>query len=163
MTEKKTEYFNLKGSEYLILETRIPCYHCKKETRATALMLPKTFLELDDESETWETREGRFIMSSVEAVSPNVELHLAMVNPFFRMDVDDSNPKPTMLNYCEYCGGEIDENYLFGPQNFLFPLDDEPFEKGLLRHVVAPFAANARYVLTEDLWEHGRTVEISQR
>lgn len=163
MTEKKTEYFNLKGDEYLILETRIPCYHCKKETRVTALMLPKTFSEFDDELEKWEAREGRFIMSSVEEVSPNVELHLAMVNPFFRKDIDESNPEPTMLNYCEHCWGEIDDDFLFGPHNFLFPVDDEPFEKGLLRHIATPFECRAKYVVSEDFWENGRTIKISQR
>jgi hypothetical protein len=65
-----------------------------------------------------------------------------------------------MANHCEYCQAEIDNEYLFGPRNFLFPLDDEPFEKGLLRRVVTPFAAQASYVLVEDLWEGARTVEI---
>lgn len=154
------EKFNLRGKEYWILETRVPCLHCKKETRVTALMLPEAFEEVDEESEEWEAREGRFVMSNVELVSDNVHKHLVFVNPFCRVP-RESNPTPeTMVNHCEYCQAEIDNEYLFGHRNFLFPLDDEPFEKGLLRRVVTPFAAQAGYVLVEDLWEGARSVEI---
>jgi hypothetical protein len=158
--QKLKEKYNLRGDEYWILETRVPCVHCKKETRVTALMLPEAFEEVDEESEEWEHREGRFIMSNIERVTANVHKHLVFVNPFCRVPDESAPAHSVMVNHCEHCQAEIDNEYLYGPRNFLNPLDDEQFENGLLRRVVTPFAAQAGYVLVEDMWEGARTVEI---
>jgi hypothetical protein len=88
--------------------------------------------------------------------------HLALVNPFYRMDIDAENPHPAMVNYCEHCHAEIDDDYLFGGNGFLFPLDDDLLEKGLLRHIVSPFKCKAGYVLSEDYWEGARVVKIAE-
>lgn len=160
--KKSVPKFNLRGQEYWIYETKVPCYSCKKESRAVAILLPENFEERDQDSGAWLPREGRLIMHGVEEMSHALEYQLLFINPFYFLDEDPISPNKIFLNHCEFCHSKFEEDYLYGGNSLLFPMEDqEMLDKGLLRHVFAPFDCRASYTWSEDDWIGTRIARIT--
>lgn len=162
--KKNAPQFNLRAQEYWIYETTVPCYSCKRESRAVAILLPENFEERDETTGHWLPQEGRLILHSVEEMSPDLTYQLTFINPFYSLDRDSIAPDKIFLNHCEFCHAKFEEDYLYGGNSLLFPMEDqEKLDKGLLRQVLAPFDCRANYTMGEDDWIGTRIAVIKIR
>lgn len=151
---------NLRAQEYWIYETLVPCFACKKQSRATAILFLKQFEVRGMDCDTWKRKRLSVMLQHVEHVGHPLDYQLTFINPFYYPDSDSLWHEDVYLNHCEHCGQKFEEDYLLGGNSFMFPMGQADPGNGLLRHVIGPVECRASYMTTDEFSSETRIVRI---